>query len=245
MKKKNLTREFLNSLPVDVRLPFGIATNVRVTKIFNGDVFNRNSEKINKNCFITFSQFDAEEKDKIVAEGTYGYWNMSRHEFAYGSFIHQMVQLGQILKHSVPKDKSEELTKEFETFIDTECTNIMDIFDKGAVKEDLPAIQKGMASIAGKAEELIAPFYKTGELIQFIVACDKSGEFLELPGREAKGFIDHADSEALTLPNKYKAWRKNKDIPKKDTPDAIGDTNAVMDEETIIEEEEEEIAMDI
>ena len=245
MKKKNLTRLFLNSLPIDTKLPFGIAKNVRITKVFNGDVFNRDSEKINKNCFITFSQFDEKDPEKIVAESTFGYWDISRADYAYSNFIHQMIQVGQILKYAVPKDKSDEISKEFGNYVDTECTHIMDIFDKGPVDSDLPTIMDGMKLVAKKLEDLLSPYYKTGELVQVMIACEKTGKYLELPGREAKGFISHDDSELLKVPNKYTSWYNNRDIPKTDTPDVIGETDAIIDSGDLIEEEEEEIAMDI
>jgi len=234
MKKLNLTRHFLNSLPVDERLPFGIVGNLRVTKIFTGDKFNKNSERYGRNCYITFSQFD--DDGKMIAETIFDYWDISTPAYAKANFIHQMVQLTEILKYSVPKEKSAETVEAFEQAVNGFSKELAVVFDNKIEESDLVMINSLMKKVSIEAEKLLSPYYKETEKVQLIVACSKDGKYLNLPTNESKGFIAYTDSEPLKMPTKYLSFIQNKDKVKKDTSDVIGATEDIVVQDEVLPE---------
>ena len=231
MKKINLTRVFINGLPPEKWLDFGTIKNVRLTNIFNGDkLVGDTSERRPRNCYMTFSQVD--DDNKIIAQSIFDYFDINNELYAKSNFVHQMIQLSELITYTLPVKKVAEAIKEYESFINTHTKELEVIFDsKSDIKKgDLGMIKKLMNKINKKAEKLISPYYFTGNKIQLMVVCDKSGKYLNLPSRESKGFVAHMTDSELIVPAKYVSWRLNKDVPEVSQPDSIGESDDIVDD---------------
>jgi len=225
MKKINFTQVFVDSLPVSVRLPFGIVNNIRITDINNEVHLDKQNMPYERNTWITVSQYDV-TGEKVIAETEFNYFNMTKEKYAKGNFVDQMVQLSEFVKFVAPMDKSDELLTEYETFINN-LPEMAKVMDKRIKATDLKWVNAAMLKISNKVIEILTPHFGKGELLKIIIACSNSGEHLNLP-RESKGFLQYMDGPALVLPNKYVSWRKNKDKPKIAEPD-------LLDDETVVE----------
>ena len=75
---KNLTQVFLNSAPSRFKLPFGVSNNVILKAVSNEVRRDKNNLKINKNCYLTFSNIDPEDNNKVLAESTFSYFNIDK-----------------------------------------------------------------------------------------------------------------------------------------------------------------------
>ena len=232
--KINLTKIFLDSVPVDARLPFGVVSNLRLTKISNDVKLDRKGMPYNKNCYLTFTQFD--DKDKIVAESTFNYFNFSpdKVQFVKDNFVHQMIQLNEILKYCMPKDKAEGILEKVEDYVNDNIEEYSAVLGKPVMPSDVDAISETMNNLVNYVIKVTKKDIKKSEKVQMILGCDKkTGKYVDLP-KEDTGFINYADAKALKMPTKYIKWRAKKDIPQTASPDVMGAEKDIIIESSAI-----------
>jgi len=236
MGKINLTRVFLSSLPVDTRLSFGVSKNVKLTNIFNGEKTDRKGQIIKKNRFVTFAQYDKD--DKVIADSTFSYFNFERPSFAKENFTHQLIQLTEIVTFCAPEDKSDEFVEQIGEYVNENIDDYDKIFNGTIDTEDIPHLTDTMSSFVDFIIELLGGNYADGEKVQLMLGCDKkTGKFVDLP-KEDSGFIAENDAKALKTPVKYIKWRAKKDIPQTDSPDLVEDEAMVMDSTDVLAADE-------
>jgi len=229
--KINLTKIFLDSMPVDARLPFGVVKNVKLTEISNENRMDRKGQLIKKNCFLTFAQYNGE--GKIVAESTFSYFNFEKPDYARDNFSHQLIQLTEILTHCMPKDVADELVEKVGEYVNDNIEDYDKIFSKTIKNADIPFVTDTMSALVNYVIDISNEYISKGEFVQLMLGCDKSGKFVDLP-REDTGFIAGNDAKALRVPAKYVNWRAKKDIPQTDSPDLVEEDAIVMDSSDVL-----------
>lgn len=238
----NLTKIFLESMPVDIRLPFGVINNVKLIEISNEERVDRKGQVIKKNCFVTFAQLDKD--NKTIAESTFSYFNFEKPSYVKDNFTHQFIQLTEIVKYCMPKDKAEDILSKIEDYVDSNIKDYDRIFSKPIKEADVPFVTKTMSSFVNNIIKVIKKDLKDAELVQLMLGCDsKTGKFVDLP-KEETGFLAHIGSKSPKLPTKYIKWRAKKDIPQKDSPDLVVDEAMVMDSDDLLADPEQ-IELDI
>jgi len=229
--KINLTKVFLDSMPVDIRLPFGVVKNVRLTEISNEPRTDRKGQPIKKNCFLTFAQYNGE--GKIIAESTFSYFNFEKPDYARDNFSHQLIQLTEILTYCMPKDVSDDIVEKVGEYVNENIEDYDKIFSKTIKNADIPFVTDTMTALVDYIISISNEHISDGELIQLMLGCDKTGKFVDLP-REDSGFIAANGAKALRVPAKYVNWRAKKDIPQTDSPDLVEEDAMVMDSSDVL-----------
>jgi len=229
--KINLTKIFLDSMPVDARLPFGVVKNVRLTGISNEPRTDRKGQLIKKNCFLTFGQYNGE--GKIISESTFSYFNFEKPDYAKDNFSHQLIQLTEILTYCMPKDVASDVVDKIGDYVNDNIEDYDQIFNKPIKNADIPFVTDTMTALVDYIISISEEHISDGRLVQLMLGCDKTGKFVDLP-REDTGFIADNKSKDLRVPAKYVNWRAKKDIPQTDSPDLVEEDAMVMDSTDVL-----------
>lgn len=234
----NLTYVFLDSAPVRERLPFGVNDNVFLRSISTEKRKDKDGNKLKKNCFITFSKKDLEE-DKIVAEYTFSFFDVSKLEYAVKSLIQQTAHLVAIMDILIPADELEDLiTKVLAPLEDSK--EVKKALETEKAKKLKPLLNAQEAIVLAFADVMTPFIGEDSTLFQLLVVTNKTGKFIELPS-ESIGFISSMDGAKLNVPPKYKRWYLDGLKPETDEADDIGNDDIISDEDINIEDDDADL----
>lgn len=240
---RNLTQVFLNSAPSRFKLAFGVNENIILKSMSNEVRRDKNGVKIKKNCYMTFTQVDPDEDNKVLAESTFSYFNIDRPDFAVMNFIHQVTQLNEILQCVVPKAEQMKVLAP----VNGLYAEYGDTFK--AVQSSTKATEAETKNIEKLQEAYVNAFIKAitpylGEespLLKLVVVTDKTGRFYDLP-REDKGFIARQDSKRkISVDSKYANWYADRNKPESAESDDLGDEEVLDEEDLIIADDDQDI----
>jgi len=242
---KNLTQVFLNSAPSRFKLPFGVSNNVILKAVSNEVRRDKNNLKINKNCYLTFSNIDPEDNNKVLAESTFSYFNIDKAEYAVLNFVHQVTQLGEIAAAVAPADKLKEVKAKTNALMVSD----IDLFKRIAeAKDKASKVDKAfVAEILAMQHKIVDTFIESvspyiGEncpLLSLLVVTDRKGKFYDLP-REDKGFISKMGGRKISIDAKYSRWYEDRNTPETAESEDIGGED-IMDEEIMLADDAQDI----
>jgi len=205
----NFLRKLLSTISHKTGLSFGVNDNCRLIKVDNTER-KREGEVIKKNTFLTFGQFNSE--DKLIAQTEFSYFNLDpASEYTYENLVVQLSQLINLAKLVTGEDQTIDPVASFKS--EAELSK--------ALKESkgCKAIQNEMYE---QFEAIVADYLGDNcPLMRIKVITDKSGKYLQLP-KDAM-FVESMDlpcSLKITA-FEYKQQQKSLEAPTA-TADTIG-----------------------
>lgn len=164
----SLLRALLAFKPVRTPLEFGINENVRLVAIDNSER-TRDGEKISRNTYMTFSQYNPENKK--IASTEFSYYNLDHSsEFVKDNLIQQIAQLNDICQFFGVKGQVDP-TADFE--------DIQELLASLKTKDGCKAL---MESMWKQFSELVGDLVgEDSPLARLKVITDSKGKYLQLP----------------------------------------------------------------
>lgn len=240
---KNVTQIFLTTAPSRFKLAFGVNDNVILKGMSNESRRDRNGVKIKKNCYMTFSQVDPEENNKVLAESTFSYFNIDRPDFATLNFIHQVTQLNEIIMCVVPPAELNTVMAP----VNKVAMQYSSVFaglkaNKKATEAETKEIEKLQTVYVDAFVEAIKPYTgNNSPLLKLVVVTDRTGRFFDLP-REDKGFVARKDSKKkISVDSKYVRWFADRDKKEKAESEDIGGEDVLEEDDLIIADDDQDI----
>jgi hypothetical protein len=235
----NVTKIFLDSAPSRYRLGFGVSENSVLKSVSNEIRRNKDGVKIDKCCYMTFAKL-AKEDEKVLAESTFSFFIIDKPDYAKLNFMHQILQMLEILSAVVPADKSGAVLKGFNKSIQKHGKIMMMVKNQQKfTKAETKSISSAQMGIVDSFKEFIDPFTNTaGDKVDLLIVSNRTGKFLDLP-REDKGFIAKTGGKnPLSVSVKYKTWYANRNIVETDEADDMGSDEVMKDEEILVADDQ-------
>ena len=205
----NFLRKLLSSISHKTGLSFGINENCRLVKVDNTER-KREGEVIKKNTFLTFAQFNSE--NKIIAQTEFSYFNLDpASEYTYENLVVQLSQLINLAKVVTGEDQTIDPVSSFKS----EAELAKALKDSKGCK----AIQNEMYE---QFEAIVADYIgNESPLLRMKVITDKSGKYLQLPKDSI--FVESMDTPASLKITafEYKQQQKSLEAPTA-TADSVG-----------------------
>lgn len=164
----SLLRELLAVKIVRTPLGFGIHDNVRLVKIDNAERMREN-EVVNKNTYLTFAKFDA--NNNKIASSEFNYFNLDHtSDYVFDNLITQIGHLNKICSLLNP-GSSIDPTEGYES--------VEEIKDALRTKKGCEEFMKAMwAQFEQQVEDYVG---LESPLLRIKVITDSSGQFFNLP----------------------------------------------------------------
>lgn len=164
----SLLRALLAAKPVRTPLEFGVNENVRIVAIDNTER-KRDGEKINRNCYITFTKYDS--KGAKMASSEFSYFNLDHtSDYVLDNLTKQVAQMNDIATVLNPGSVVDP-TQGYESIEDL----AEDLKSKKGCKSLMDAMWEQFEEAVGEHVG------EDSELIRVKVVTDTKGKWLQLP----------------------------------------------------------------
>jgi hypothetical protein len=203
----NFLRKLLSSISHKTGLSFGINENCRLIKIDNTER-KREGEIVKKNTYLTFGQFNSEEK--LIAQTEFSYFNLDpASEYTFENLVAQLSQLTNLAKVITGEDQTIDPVSSFKSELEL----------SKALKDS-----KGCKSIQNEMyeqfETIVVDFVGAeSTLLRLKVITDKTGKYLQLP-KDAT-FVETMDIPCSLKVTPYELKQQQKSL---EAPTATADT---------------------
>lgn len=227
---KNVTKIFLDTAPVDTRLPYGVSDNVELKFISNKERRNKDGIVINSLFNMTFIKYN--EDGKVIAESLFNYFVADNADYASSNLIHQVMQVFSISRAVVPSENIAEVLADMNKFLGSEdilptisLAGKLNSSGKTATKANVTAIVKTQRAVLEEFTKILTPFFGIGERVSLLVVTGSNGKFLGLP-REDTGFI-RKSGKKINVDKKYAIWYAKRNVKEKANADKIGSEEVI------------------
>jgi len=203
--KKSLIYTILDNLPIRTQLPFGVNSNVRLTKV-SDVVKKRDGQAIERNSHVTFTKFNKEGKG--IAQTEFSYWNLKHDgKFSLRNLITQVSNLSAIADAVLGEAGL------YDPFADAGFEDYEELQEKLGTKKGAKKIQELVESTF--CELMTKTVIKNSPVLNLKVVTTWDGQYTQLP--EEGAFIEEAEEDeesGLTVSAKELQIKGKGDVPK-------------------------------